>query len=211
MNAAVIASLTTAAGTLVLAVATFGATRSANRASRIAERSLLATLRPVLMNAQLGDPMQKIGFVDQHWTHVEGPGAAFEQGEDAIYLAFGLRNVGSGLAILRAWHPIADQVLSDIPHGPVEHFRAQTRSLYVPSGGLGFWQGALRDPADPIYDAFAEAIKNRNPVTIELLYTDMNGGQCTVTRLTVLPAREDRWVASVGKHWMLDTHTPLRF
>lgn len=211
MSPEVLASLTTAAGTLVLAVATFSATRSANRASRIAERSLLATLRPVLINAQLGDPTQKVGFVDQHWTRVEGHGAAFEQGEDAIYLAFGLRNVGSGLAILQAWLPIADQVLSDVPHGPVERFRAQTRSLYVPPGGLGFWQGALRDPADPIYDAFADAIKNRNPVTIELLYTDMNGGQCTVTRLAVIPAQQDRWVASVGKHWTLDTHTPLRF
>jgi hypothetical protein len=75
MNAEIIATVTTAAGTLVLAVATFSATRSANRASRIAERSLLATLRPVLMNAQLGDPMQKVGFADQHWTRVEGQGA----------------------------------------------------------------------------------------------------------------------------------------
>lgn len=210
MNAEVIASLTTAAGTLVLAVATFSATRSANRASRIAERSLLATLRPVLMNAQLGDPMQKIGFVDQHWTRVEGHGAVFEQEEGAIYLAFGLRNVGSGLAILQAWNPIADRVLGDVPHGPVEQFRTQTRSLYVPPGGLGFWQGALRDATDPIYDDFAEALKNRNPVTIELLYSDMNGGQCTVTRLMVLPGHEDRWVAAVGKHWILDNHTPLR-
>jgi hypothetical protein len=210
MSAEVIASLTTAAGTLVLAVATFSATRSANRASRIAERSLLATLRPVLMNAQLGDPMQKIGFADEHWTRVEGPGAAFEQGEDAIYLAFGLRNFGSGLAILQAWHPIAERVLGGVPHGPVEHFRAQTRSLYVPPGGISFWQGALRDPSDPIYDAFADAIKNRNPVTIELLYTDMNEGQRTVTRLAVLPAQEDRWIASVAQHWTLDTHTPLR-
>src|SRR6185437_14775706 len=195
MNAEVIASLTTAAGTLVLAVATFSATRSANRASRIAERSLLATLRPVLMNAQLSDPMQKVGFVDQHWTRIEGPRAVFEQGEDAIYLAFGLRNFGSGLAILQAWHPIADRILGDIPHGPVERFRAQTRSLYVPPGGLGFWQGALRDPADPIYDAFADALKNRDPVTIELLYSDMNGGQRTITRLAIQPAQEDRWIA----------------
>jgi len=210
MNAEVIASLTTAAGTLVLAVATFSATRSANRASKIAERSLLATLRPVLMNAQVGDPMQKIGFVDQHWTRIEGPGAAFEQGEEAIYLAFGLRNFGSGLAMLHAWHPIADRVLGDTAHGPVDQFRAQTRSLYVPPGGLGFWQGALRDPSDPIYDAFASALKNRDPVTIELLYSDMNGGQCTVTRVVVQPAQEDRWIASLARHWTLDNHTPLR-
>ena len=49
MQAETIAALTTAAGTLVLAVATFAATRSANRSSRLAEAALLAGLRPVLV------------------------------------------------------------------------------------------------------------------------------------------------------------------
>jgi hypothetical protein len=44
-----IASLATAAGTLVLAVATFAAVRSANRAARVAEQSLLVNLRPLLV------------------------------------------------------------------------------------------------------------------------------------------------------------------
>jgi hypothetical protein len=204
VNAEAIASLTTAAGTLVLAVATFGATRSANRASRVAERSLLATLRPVLMNAQLGDPRQKIGFADEHWLQVEGPGAAFEQGENAIYLAFGLRNFGSGLGILQAWHPVAHRVLGDTPHSPVADFRPQTRSLYIPSGGLGFWQGALRDPAEPVYSDFAKAIKDRSPVTIELLYSDMNGGQHTITRIAILPGHGTGWLAAVGRHWAVE-------
>ncbi len=206
MNAEAIASLTTAAGTLVLAVATYGATSSANRASRIAERSLMAALKPVLMNAQLGDPRQKVGFSDQHWTHFEGPGAVFEQGDEAIYLAFGLRNFGSGIGILQAWHPIPDRVMGGVPHGPLEHFRPQSRSLYIPSGGLGFWQGALRDPTEPVYARFAEAIKNRTPVTVELLYSDMNGGQRTVTRLAILPGQQDHWLASVSQHWPVDDH-----
>ncbi len=210
MNAEVIASLTTAAGTLVLAVATFASTRSANRASRIAERSLLATLRPVLMGGQLSDPRQKIGFADDKWFHVEGPGAVFSQGDDAIYLAFGVRNFGSGLGVLQGWHPVPERLMGQAEHGPVESFRPQTRSLYVPPGGLSFWQGALRDPADPVYDGFAEAIKNHTAVTIELLNSDLNGGQQTITRFALLPAQEDRWVASVSQHWTLDEHTPLR-
>lgn len=210
MNAEVLASLTTAGGTLVLAVATFVATRSANRASRIAERSLLATLRPVLMGAQLGDPTQKIGFADDQWFHLEGPGAVFSQGDDAIYLAVGLRNFGSGLAILQAWHANPERVMGRAEHAPVEEFRPQTRALYVPPGGLSFWQGALRDTSDPVYDGFAAAIKDRTAVTIELLYTDMNGGQQTITRLVILPGPQDRWLASVSQHWVLDDHTPLR-
>lgn len=103
MQAEVIASLTTAGGTLVLAVATFVSTRSANRASRVAERSLLAGLRPVLMHGRLDDPRQKIGFSDERWLHVEGPGAAFEVGDEAVYLAIAVRNVGSGIAVLQSW------------------------------------------------------------------------------------------------------------
>jgi hypothetical protein len=229
MRPETIASLTTAAGTLVLAVATFSATRSANRASRIAERSLLASLRPVLVHAQLGDSRQKIGFADDHWVHVEGSSAAFDVEDDAIYLAFGLRNVGTGMAILQSWYPIPERVLSGQMHRPVEEFRPQTRALYVPSGGLGFWQGALRDPGEQVFSDFKAAAAARQAVTIDLLYSDMNGGQRTVTRLSILPApsvpsgRDDpsdphdssnkkpRWIASIGTHWLIDDHTSRRF
>jgi hypothetical protein len=218
-----IASLTTAAGTLVLAVATFSSTRSANRASRIAERSLLASLRPVLVHAQLGDPRQKIGFADDHWVHVDGPQAAFDVTDSAIYLAFGLRNVGSGMAILQAWHASPERLLSQQEHRPIEEFRTQTRALYVPSGGLGFWQGALRDPSEPVFRDFKAAAAARQPVTIDLLYSDMNGGQRTITRLSVLPAvgggpdsddpssSGNRWIASIGTHWLIDDHGSRRF
>lgn len=97
-----------------------------------------------------------------------------------------------------------------MPHGPVGQFRPQTRSLYVPPGGLSFWQGALRDPEEQVYADFADAIKNRTPVTVELLYCDMNGGQQTITRMVINPGQEDRWSASVSQHWTLSDHTPLR-
>ncbi|MGN6791532.1 MAG: hypothetical protein ACTHJW_03985 [Streptosporangiaceae bacterium] len=187
MTPETIASLTTAGGTLVLAVATFSATRSANRASRIAERSLLASLRPVLVHAQLGDPRQKIGFADDHWVRIEGPQAIFDVTDDAIYFAFGVRNVGSGIAIIQAWSPYPERLLGPQEHRPIEEFRAQTRALYVPPGGLGFWQGALRDRGEPPYADFEKAASAAQPITIDLLYSDMNGGQRTVTRLAVLP------------------------
>ncbi len=219
MSPELIASLTTAGGTLVLAVATFSATRSANRAARIAERSLLASLRPVLVHAQLGDPRQKIGFADDHWVHVDGPQAIFEVVAEVIYLAFGLRNVGSGIGIIQAWYPFPQRVLGAQQHRPIEEFRAQTRALYVPPGGLGFWQGALRDPEEPVYADFQKAASERQPVTIDLLYSDLNGGQRTVTRLSVLPSPTTtatatsgggdppaRWIASIGNHWLIDDH-----
>jgi hypothetical protein len=85
-----ISSLATAGGTLVLAVSTFASVRSANRAARAAERSLLAGLRPLLLPSRLQDPEQKVGFADQKWLVVPGGGAAAQVGDDAIYLALSL-------------------------------------------------------------------------------------------------------------------------
>ena len=73
-----ISALATAGGTLILAVATFMSVRSANRAARAAERSLLAGLRPVLMPSRLQDLPQKVSFLDVHWVTIEGGHAAFE-------------------------------------------------------------------------------------------------------------------------------------
>jgi hypothetical protein len=57
-----ISALATAGGTLVLALATFASVRSANRAARVAELSLLAGLRPLLVPSRLDDPPQKVTF-----------------------------------------------------------------------------------------------------------------------------------------------------
>jgi hypothetical protein len=57
-----VSALATGGGTLVLAVATFASVRSANRAARTAERSLMAGLRPLLVPSRLDDSQQKVYF-----------------------------------------------------------------------------------------------------------------------------------------------------
>src|SRR3954454_21572751 len=96
-----IAEVGTAVGTLVLAAATFGATRSANRAARIAERAFEVRLRPVLVPSRLEDPAGKIMWGDRHWPPLPGGRAAVEIGNEAVYLTRTLRNVGSGMAVIR--------------------------------------------------------------------------------------------------------------
>jgi len=53
-----ISALATAGGTLVLAGTTYASVRSANRAARVAEMSLLAGLRPLLIQSSDADPPQ---------------------------------------------------------------------------------------------------------------------------------------------------------
>jgi hypothetical protein len=99
-----ISSLATAGGTLVLADATFASVRSANRAARAAESSMLAGLRPLLMPSRLDDAPQKIGFVDGKWLVANGAGGAADATDEAVYLGFAVRNAGSGIAVLHGWH-----------------------------------------------------------------------------------------------------------
>src|SRR4051794_41111390 len=79
------------------------AVRSANRAARVAERTLLAGLRPLLVTSRLEDPMQKIFFADQRYLRVEGGRAQLEVDEDAILMVISLRNAGAGVAVLDSW------------------------------------------------------------------------------------------------------------
>ena len=111
---ATISSLATAGGTLVLAMATFASVRSANRAARIAEESLLVGLRPLLVHSRGDDPSQKALWSDQHKALVRGGRAVVEVVGDVIYLALSLRNAGAGLALLHGWHftPAAGSVSS---------------------------------------------------------------------------------------------------
>jgi hypothetical protein len=208
MNAEVISSAITAAGTLILAVATFVSTRSANQAARVAERTLLAGMRPVLMGARIDDPPQKIGFADDRWLHVQGSMAAFEVGDEAIYVVVPVRNVGSGLAVLQSWDPTPERLRGDQMHRDPGLFRRQSRSIYIAPGDIGFWQGAFRDRDDPLYAAFVAAATERTPVIIDVLYSDMHGGQRAITRFSLVPVGEDRWMATAGLHWILDGVSP---
>jgi len=168
-----IASVGTAAGTLVLAIATFAAVRSGNRSARATERALLAGIRPVLVTSRPEDPAEKVGAVLDRWDlHVD--------------------------------RPIADSAPD------VQTYRRLTRDIYVPSGDHGFWQGALRDPSEPIFADVRQAVEENRSITIDLLYGDHEGGQRTISRFTLLPNSSgtvQRMVA-VSRHWNLDRSDP---
>ena len=202
-----IASLSTAAGTLVLAIATFGSVRSATRTARAAEGSMLEGLRPLLVPSRLEDPPEKIGFQDDHYVRVPGGQGVAEVDGDSIYLAMSLRNVGRGIAVLDRWY-LCPQRRRDGDHDVPENFRRLTRDLYVPPADRGFWQGALRDPSDPLFAETRAAIESRTPITIDLLYADFEGGQRVISRFTLIPATGEVWLAVSSRHWNLDRPQP---
>jgi len=69
------------------------------------------------------------------------------------------------------------------------------------------WQGALRNPDDPIRQAVIDAIDRGESITVELLYSDLVGRQRTISRFGLTPAGES-WLASMTRHWYLDWEGP---
>jgi hypothetical protein len=204
---ATIASLATAAGTLVLALATFAAVRSANRAARTAEQSLLAGLRPLLLGSRLQDDPQKVMFLDGKWVRVPGGHASMLAEEGVIYLTMSVRNVGRGIAVVHGWHFYADWG-PGVPDPALGEFHRQNRDLYVPAGDIGFWQAAFRDEADPQYDDACKAVTSRSQMTVDILYGDADGGQRVVTRFGLQPRADEDWLISVNRHWSIDRPDP---
>ena len=206
-----ISSLATAGGTLVLAVATYQSVRSANRTARVAERSLLEGVRPVLIPSRDGDPVEQVRFGDGMSLTVAGHGAAVRIADGVPYLAVALRNGGSGLGVIHGWRarPAADtsvdiargEMMGDAPareaqqasvNRPPElsEFRRQQLDLYIAAGEAGYWQGAIRDPDEPGFTDVTEAIIANAAIWIDLIYGDSEGGQRTIVRLRV-SERED--------------------
>jgi hypothetical protein len=206
-----ISALATAAGTLVLALATFASVRSANRAARVAERSLLEGLRPLLLGSKLDDAPQKIGFVDDKWFLAEGGRGIAEVGDSAVYLAIPLRNVGSGIAVLHGWTFYATEELGVDgvrDHRDPAEFIRLTRDLYVPVNDVGFWQGAFRDPDSPEFAEARDAVERRIVLIIDLLYGDHEGGQRTITRFALRAREPEGWTVTTAKHWNIDRDDP---
>jgi hypothetical protein len=168
---------------------------------------LLAGLRPVLVSSQLQDPVQKIGFQDDHWMKVEGGMAVVDLTETAIYMAMGLRNVGSGLAVLDGWDYSVDRELGGEYRDP-SIFRRLTRDIYVPPGDIGFWQGAIRDVSDEAFGPLKEAISTRKLIMIDVLYRDHEGGQRTISRFGLIPREDGQWLTASSRHWNLDRDDP---
>jgi hypothetical protein len=210
-----IASLATAGGTLVLAVATFSSVRFGQRSTRIAERStaiaeraLLLGMRPVLAPSRVNDPPETVRFGEGRMVTVEGGMAAVEHEDENYYFVIPLRNVGNGLAVLQAWRLKAGRPELDAPHAePTEH-RRQSRDLYVPAGDVGFWQGAVREPDDPFRESLSEAFLTGETLTVDLLYGDHEGGQQTISRFILTREENDQWRPGVVRHWPLESTDP---
>jgi len=223
MNAwTTLADIGTAAGTLVLAGATFVAVRASARSTRIAERALLAGQRPVLIPAGLDDPAEKVQFADGRTFPVGNGQPLVARDAGVVYLAIPLRNVGPGLAVLRGYHiqgEAASHVAQD-PRGPARHLRGdpppqprafapQQRDLLISTRRAGFWQAALRDPATPLHEEVTQAIETRGRVTVDVLYGDHEGSQPSVTRFVLLP-EADSWRCDATRYWSLRASKELR-
>lgn len=194
---------------MVLAVATFSSVRSANRSARVAELSLMSGIRPVLIPSREDDPVERIQFGDAVVLTVKGHSATIDKQRDNVYMAMGVRNGGSGLAVIHGWRLHLFNFGDPQSRPDVDEFRPQLRDLYIPSGDSGFWQGAIRDRKDPAFETLMGAKRGEGRLALDLLYGDFEGGQRTIARFLVARDGEDEDLrAEVVRYWNVDRADP---
>jgi hypothetical protein len=209
-----ISALASAGGTLVLAGVTVASVRSANRAARVAEQSLLAEQRPLLVPSRTDDPAVKAGFQDDVWFSVPGGQGAAKATAEAVYFVISVRNVGTGIAVLHGWHLLPELLLERGAHvvpPPLDDFTTLSRDLYVAPGDIAFWQGSFRDPASDGYREARRAVEAPQRLGVDILYGDFEGGQRVISRFMLTPRETDDgvlWYAAVGRHWNVDRPEP---
>lgn len=219
---ATLADIGTAAGTLILAGATFVAVRASARSARIAERTLLAGQRPVLAPAGPDDPAAGVQFADGMVFPVGNGHPLVQREAGIVYLAIALRNAGAGLAMLRGYRlqgepaahvaqdsrGVARHLRGDPPPKPLA-FSPQQRDLLISTSRAGFWQAALRDAETALHKEITQAIETRGRITVDILYGDHEGGQPSVTRFVLLPEARS-WRCDAVRYWSLRVSTELR-
>jgi hypothetical protein len=209
-----ISALASAGGTLVLAGVTVASVRSANRAARVAEHSLLAAQRPLLVASRTEDAPVRVGFQDGVWFQVPGSQGIADARDEAVYLVISVRNVGTGIAVLHGWHLIPELVFERGAHidpPSLAEFTTLTRDLYVAPEDVGFWQGSFRDRASERYREARAAVEAPQGMGVDILYGNFEGGDRMISRFMLTPKKTDdgvSWYASVGRHWNVDRPDP---
>ena len=210
-----VASLATAGGTLVLAIATFSAVRSSNRSARVAQEALLVQMRPMLIPSRLSDPVQKIFFQEGKSFRLEGGRGCveFDDGTAVVYLALSLRNAGQGISVIHGWRFMPGREEAHL-RPDLGDFRTQGLDLAIAPDDVGYWEAAFRDGNDPQFAEAVEAAKSADLLTIDLLYGDQDGRQRVISRMVLRryspddTDKQEIWLPAVIRHWNVDRPDP---
>ncbi len=202
-----ISSLATAGGTLALAVSTYASVRSANRAARAAEGSLLAGLRPLLVESSEQDVPLHVGFMDHPAFTVPGGTAVVEVVEGRLYVVLSLRERRPGDRRPPRRPPRPRPPSCAAEHAQPDQFRMLSRDIYIPPGKTGFYQIAFRDEQAAERDALLEAVRTGG-FSAEILYGDFEGGQRAITRFNVVREDDGVWRMGTVRHWQIDRPDP---
>ena len=160
----------------------------------------------MLIPAHEWDAAERVTFYDEI-VQLRGGFATVEERGGNLYFAAQLRNVGAGIGVLTSWLVEADNGRRSLNQlaPDTSNFVAQQRSLYVPAGDVGYWQGAIRegdtDRGDA--DALRHAIEAGERLTLYLRYADQDGGHDTITRYTLMPDENGDWLFGIARHWSL--------
>ena len=173
----------------------------------MAELSLLAGLRPLLVESGESAETLRVNFHDIQGIAVPGGRAAVELVEERLYVVLSLRNVGSGIAVLHGGTLYPRRPSGNLATPDVDSYRRLRRDLYIPPGDIGFWQIAWRPDEVAAPREILDAVENGYLVA-DVLYGDFEGGQRAVVRFGLAREDDGAWHMTTVRHWQVDRDEP---
>jgi len=92
----------------------------------------------------------------------------------------------------------------------LDTLRRLTRDIYIRAGDIYFWQGAIRDPADPDRSVRAEKVSSRAQIVVDVVNGNQHRGHRVVSRFGLAPRDVGTYLVPRLRPWKVDRPDPSR-
>lgn len=185
--------------TIALAVATV-------TVALLSARQIKHNLLPIMVPARPDGRKRVARFTLEKHVTIRNADTYAEFDGDGVCLAVCLRNIGSGVAVLKGFdaspNDSAEPASYDVPS--LSRFASALHALYLGPGDAAYLAifTSLDSSRTDAYEVVQETVPNGASLLLDLVYTDHSGGQLTISRLELEWATDvDRYVAKVARYW----------
>jgi hypothetical protein len=204
------------AATLAIAGTTVLVAITAAWSALLSARQMKRNLLPIVVPAKPDGGTRVARFSPAKHEVLENADSFSESADGVVYLAFCVRNIGSGVAVIKGIAArLSSEVLDIAPEempSPMGLMRV-LRAYYIGPGETTYLPIQIHESNPMAWQAMVEAITAKHNLLLDLVYSDHAGRQLTVSRVELRWATDvDRFVARMVKYWRpyIDTRLKLR-
>jgi hypothetical protein len=191
--------------TAALALATLLVAVPAAWSALISAQETKRDLLPVIIPAKAHGIKWIVRFTPHKHVVLENFDSYTDEDDQYVYFAVALRNIGAGIAVVLGTDASPKADLDDLvpKHvAPLSGMRRMARNMYLAKSDAAYLVFWTTSASSGIYKVIYDAVPKRQDIVLDLIYSDQDGRQMTVSRFELSWAMDvNRYVAKIVKHW----------